>query len=111
MLLEIVDREQDLSHAATVTLAAKWQAAKWPGAFSSSTGATRRHSSRANAQRLANTQPAMRSLRPGTTPGISASFPPPAPSEEPSLGTALSRPWVYGWRGERKRSAAGASST
>src|SRR5262249_58301506 len=49
MLLEIVDFEQDRAHAATVALAAKWQAAKWAGAFSSSAGATRRHTPRPNA--------------------------------------------------------------
>src|SRR5215472_5792406 len=111
MLLEIVDFEQDRVHAATVALAAKWQAAKCAGAFSSSAGATRRHRSRANAQRLANTQPATRCLRFGTTPGISANLVCAAASEAPSLGTALSRPRVYGCRGERNSSATGASST
>src|SRR6516165_317667 len=111
MLLEIVDFEQDRGHAATVALAAKWQAAKCAGAFSSSAGATCRHRSRANAQRLANTQPAMRCLRFGTTPGISANLVCAAASEAPSLGTALSRPRVYGCRGERNSSATGASST
>jgi 3-hydroxyisobutyrate dehydrogenase len=54
----------------------------------------RRHRSRANPQRLANVQPGVGCLRLGTTPGISASLVGVAASEEPSLGTALSRPRV-----------------
>src|SRR5262249_36787670 len=94
MLLEIVDFEQDRAHAATVALAAKWPGAEWAGAFPPRAGAPGRPRARANAQRLAKTQPAMRWLRLGTAPGISASLVCAAPSEEPSLGTALSRPRV-----------------
>src|SRR5215475_12694684 len=92
LLLEIVDGEQ-CAHAATA-LGAIWHAAKWRAVFSSSAGASCRQTSRASLQRLANTHPGMRSLRLGTTPGISASFVPAPASEEPSFGTAASRPWV-----------------
>jgi hypothetical protein len=90
MLREIADLEK--AHAATNSLRAKWQAAKWRAAFSSSGGATWRQISRAKAQRFANAQPMTRSLPLGTAPGISASFRAAPASDEPSFGTALSRP-------------------
>ncbi len=57
-------------------------------------GATCRHSSVTRGQRPANTQPAMRALRLGTLPGISASLVSWPVSEEPSFGTAPSSPCV-----------------
>src|SRR5271168_1269702 len=93
VLAQIADGEQR-THAATASVGAKWQAATWPAAFSSRAGATCRHTSRAWAQRLANTHPGMRVLRLGTVPGISVSLASAPASDEPSRGTAASRPWV-----------------
>ncbi len=74
IFLEIIDLEQRDGHAATVALGAKWHAATWNGALTSRAGARFRHTSLADGQRLAKTQPAMRSFRSGTTPGISTSL-------------------------------------